>query len=77
MCISFVFLGLNISKIEVPRFLLVGQSATLRCHFDPEGEIIYSMTWWKDGGQFYQYKPSNDPPAVVFTQPGIAVNVSV
>ncbi|XP_047471548.1 uncharacterized protein LOC125026986 [Penaeus chinensis] len=66
--------GLRVTEVEVPRYLVVGQSATLRCHVALEGEVLYSLKWWKDGKQFYQYIPQNNPPAVVFTVPGITIN---
>ncbi|XP_042882919.1 uncharacterized protein LOC122259970 [Penaeus japonicus] len=66
--------GLRVTEVEVPRYLIVGQSATLRCHVALEGEVLYSLKWWKDGRQFYQYIPQNNPPAVVFTVPGITIN---
>nr|XP_053651961.1 uncharacterized protein LOC128701980 [Cherax quadricarinatus]XP_053651962.1 uncharacterized protein LOC128701980 [Cherax quadricarinatus] len=66
--------GLRITEVEVPRYLIVGQKATLRCHLALEGEVLYSLKWWKDGKQFYQYIPQNKPPAVVFTVPGITIN---
>ncbi|XP_069188533.1 nephrin [Procambarus clarkii] len=66
--------GLRITEVEVPRYLVVGQKATLRCHLALEGEVLYSLKWWKDGKQFYQYIPQNKPPAVVFTVPGITIN---
>ncbi|XP_071535732.1 uncharacterized protein [Panulirus ornatus] len=66
--------GLRVTKVEVPRYLIVGQRANLRCHLALEGEVLYSLKWWKDGKQFYQYIPQNDPPAVVFTVPGITIN---
>ena len=40
------------------------------------GDTLYSLTWWKDENQFYQYIPSKPNPTVVFTVPGISVNVS-
>ncbi|XP_068241267.1 uncharacterized protein [Palaemon carinicauda] len=66
--------GLRITEVDVPRYLVVGQKATLRCHFALDGEVLYSLKWWKDGKQFYQYIPDNKPPSVVFTVPGITVN---
>lgn len=61
----------------MPRYLIVGKQATLRCHLALEGDVLYSLKWWKDGKQFYQYIPQNNPPNVVFTVPGITVNVSM
>ncbi|XP_050720841.1 cell adhesion molecule 3-like [Eriocheir sinensis] len=73
-CLHAVTAGLRITKVEVPRYLIVGKQATLRCHLALEGDVLYSLKWWKDGKQFYQYIPQNDPPNVVFTVPGITIN---
>lgn len=67
---------MSVRNISVPRYLVVGQRATLGCQFDLGADQVYSLTWWKDGKQFYQYIPSKSAPAVVFTVPGISVNVS-
>ena len=72
---NYLISGLHVTRVEVPKYLLVGQKATLKCHVDLAGEKLYSLTWWRDDSQFYQYNPRNNPPAVVFTVPGISVNV--
>ena len=69
--------GLVVSEVEVPRYLLLGQKAVLKCHYRLEGDSLYSLTWWKDGRQFYSYIPSNNPTVVVFDVPDVTVNVSV
>ncbi|XP_047740033.1 uncharacterized protein LOC125179025, partial [Hyalella azteca] len=66
--------GLHVGGLTVPRYLVVGQRATLACHVGLEGDSLYSVTWWKDGRQFYQYTPSKPRPVVAFTVPGISVN---
>ena len=63
-------------NITVPQYLMVGQKTSLVCNFDLGGETLYSLTWWKDERQFYQYTSSKARPTVVFTVPGISVNVS-
>ncbi|KAA0186188.1 hypothetical protein HAZT_HAZT010128 [Hyalella azteca] len=68
--------GMEVSSVEVPRYLLLGESATLACHFRLQDEVLYSLTWWKDGRQFYSYIPSNSPRVVVFNVPGVTVNVT-
>ncbi|KAG7169506.1 putative Immunoglobulin V-set domain-containing protein 3, partial [Homarus americanus] len=67
---------LRVTKVEVPRVVVVGDSATLRCHFALHGEVLYSLKWWKDGRQFYQFIPRNKPKMAVFTTPGLSVNVA-
>lgn len=66
--------GLRVTEVVVPPFLVIGQRARLRCHFALEGEVLYSLKWWKDGSQFYQFIPRNDPKMVVFSVAGVTVN---
>jgi beat protein, putative len=49
--------------LEVPKSLAKGSTASLRCHFDLEGEQLYSVKWYKDYIEFYRYLPSNEPKA--------------
>lgn len=69
--------GLVVSAVEVPRYLLLGETASLACHYHLQEDQLYSLTWWKDGRQFYSYIPSNNPRVVVFDVPGVNVNVSI
>jgi hypothetical protein len=39
------------------------------------GEALYSVKWYKDGYEFYRYVPRDHPPAQVFDQNGVYVNV--
>ncbi|KAL7045587.1 hypothetical protein ACKWTF_002266 [Chironomus riparius] len=39
------------------------------------GEALYSVKWYKDGYEFYRYVPRDHPPAQVFMQNGIYVNL--
>lgn len=41
------------------------------------GEALYSVKWYKDGFEFYRYVPRDHPPAQVFDQSGIYVDVSI
>ncbi|PNF16759.1 hypothetical protein B7P43_G00853 [Cryptotermes secundus] len=40
------------------------QNARLECHFDLEGEALYSVKWYKDGNEFFRYVPRDQPPAI-------------
>jgi len=52
------------------------QNARLECHFDLEGEALYSVKWYKDGNEFFRYVPRDQPPAQLFPLPGVTVDVS-
>ncbi|PSN33156.1 hypothetical protein C0J52_26073 [Blattella germanica] len=50
--------------------------ARLECHFDLEGEALYSVKWYKDGNEFFRYVPRDHPPIQLFFLPGVSVDVS-
>ena len=54
---------------------LVGEDAELLCKFS-SNEKIYSIKWWKNNEQFYQYVPRNSPAQMVFDVSGLTVDVS-
>ena len=41
-----------------------------------EGDKLYSVKWYRNGKEFYRHIPSDNPPTVVFRQPGLYVDVS-
>ncbi|PSN50512.1 hypothetical protein C0J52_14369 [Blattella germanica] len=51
------------------------QDARLECHFDLEGEALYSVKWYKDGNEFFRFVPKDQPPIQLFTLPGVVVEV--
>lgn len=48
----------------------------LGCKYDLDGDVLYSVKWYKDGNEFYRYVPRDMPPALVFPLNGINVDVS-
>ena len=52
-------------------------TARLECHYNLDGEALYSVKWYKDGHEFYRYVPRDMPPAQVFELAGISVEVSI
>ncbi|PSN45910.1 hypothetical protein C0J52_24208 [Blattella germanica] len=49
--------------------------ARLECHFDLEGEALYSVKWYKDGNEFFRYVPRDHPPIQLFFLPGVSVDI--
>jgi hypothetical protein len=43
--------------------LQVGESSSLRCDYDLEGDSLYSIKWYKDNQEFYRYKPETGAPS--------------
>ena len=62
--------------IDVPPHRVVGEKAKLICKFDMEGDILYSVKWYKDDLEFYRFVPNDRPKLQVFPQKGIHVDVS-
>ena len=63
--------------IDVPPHRVVGEKARLICKFDMEGDILYSVKWYKDDLEFYRFVPNDRPKLQVFPQEGIHVDVSI
>ncbi|XP_043199473.1 uncharacterized protein LOC122369103 isoform X3 [Amphibalanus amphitrite] len=68
--------SLRLSSLEVPALRQRGQTATLRCRYDVEGDDLYSVAWYKDDTEFYRFLPTARKPKTTF--PGVAgINVNV
>ncbi|XP_046387588.1 uncharacterized protein LOC124157128 [Ischnura elegans] len=67
--------GIRLMEVRIPMHTVRDHSARLECHFDMEGESLYSVKWYKDGNEFYRYLPRDMPPAQVFPLPGVAIDI--
>ncbi|MPC34921.1 hypothetical protein E2C01_028326 [Portunus trituberculatus] len=76
--------GVRIQGVEVPGEVKAGEDVSLKCWVDPWPGPLYSLSWWKDGSQFYRAAvtaspisrdkpPSSGSLATVFPVPGISV----
>lgn len=68
--------SLRLTEVRIPNHVVRNNTVRLECHFDMNGEALYSVKWYKDGFEFYRYIPKDRPPAQVFEQNGVYVNVS-
>lgn len=59
----------------MPSHAAAGGEALLGCQFDLQGDLLYSVSWYKDDKMFYRYKPGNRN-AMDFPGKGISVDVS-
>ncbi|CAG7828078.1 unnamed protein product [Allacma fusca] len=66
---------LRIADVRIPSHTIRNQPVRLECHYDLEREALYSVKWYKDGKEFYRFLPGDDPPAQVFDQPGVKVDM--
>lgn len=62
-------------RVEVPRVANVGDDVELECAFPwTEPRDLYSIKWWRNNDQFYQYIPKNRYPKMMFNVTGIKVD---
>lgn len=66
---------LRLVEVRIPMHTVLHQSARLECHYDLEGEALYSVKWYKDGREFYRFVPRDNPPAQLFPLPGVLVDM--
>ena len=55
---------------------LRGETSRLTCDYDLEGDILYSVKWYKNGQEFFRYLPKGNPPLQFLNIDGITVDVS-
>lgn len=63
-------------RVVIPTAIRRGETATLFCHFDLEGDSLYSVKWYKGRREFYRYTPKEDPAMKIFPIIGLEVEVS-
>ena len=70
--------SLLLRKVSVPPYSLEGESARLVCDFDPQGEQIYSVKWYKAGQEVFRVLPSTSEETLaamtVYPRPGVVVS---
>lgn len=60
----------------IPRAARIGDTVTLQCRYDLEGEPLYTVKWYKGKDEFFRYVPKEMPSTQIFPLPGINVDVS-
>lgn len=64
-------------RIQIPTAVKKGDSATLKCWYDTEGDPLYAVKWYKGGREFYRYAPNESPPVKTFPIGNLTVKVSL
>ena len=67
--------GLSLNEVSVPGYSSTGETVTLKCDFDLEGDQLYNVKWYKGTKEFFRYVPADNPPMQVFELPGVSVDV--
>ncbi|CAB3360451.1 Hypothetical predicted protein [Cloeon dipterum] len=66
--------GLRDLEIKVPEAVRRGSSVELTCDYDLEGALLYSIKWYKDDQEFFNFVAKEAPPTRVFPVPGVSVD---
>lgn len=69
-------LSLRFTEFRIPDLVTQNSSVQLSCDFDLEGEVLYSLKWYKDDREFYRYTPNEIPQQKVFPVKDVDVDVS-
>ncbi|XP_045110322.1 cell adhesion molecule 2-like isoform X1 [Portunus trituberculatus] len=67
--------ALSMRRFEVPLHVPRGESTTLRCEFDLQGERLYSVKWYKGGREFFRHVPNEQPKKQVYEVTGVNVDM--
>jgi hypothetical protein len=68
--------GLRDVAVTVPIAVTPGDTVTLQCSYDLEGDPLYTVKWYKGRQEFFRYVPKELPHTRVFPLPGVNVDVS-
>jgi len=68
--------GLRNVGVIVPAAVSPGDTVTLQCSYDLEGDELYTVKWYKGRQEFFRYVPKELPHTRVFPLPGVNVDVS-
>ncbi|KAL1140624.1 hypothetical protein AAG570_000554 [Ranatra chinensis] len=61
-------------RVAVPQYKLRGELAVLECHYELEGDTLYSVKWYKENEEFYRFVPKSNPPQQSYKVEGIKVD---
>ncbi|XP_008470911.1 uncharacterized protein LOC103508157 [Diaphorina citri] len=68
--------GLRNLKVTVPTAVVSGGSCILECTYDLEGDLLYSVKWFRGKTEFYRFVPKEIPPTRTFASSGITVDLN-
>lgn len=68
--------AIQIYEVGVPAAVRAGENVLLACHYDMQGDVLYSIKWYKGRREFYRYTLKENPAKKVFKVAGMTVDVS-
>ncbi|KAG8245934.1 hypothetical protein J6590_096259 [Homalodisca vitripennis] len=77
LCLWFMVWGVTVTglrdvQVKVPEAVRRGESARLHCHYDLEGDALYSVKWYIGRREFYRFTPRERPQLKVFPIQGLS-----
>ena len=47
------------------------------CNYDLEGDLLYTVKWYKGKEEFFRYTPKDEFPIKIFPKEGLYIDVSI
>ncbi|KAL1491052.1 hypothetical protein ABEB36_011705 [Hypothenemus hampei] len=69
--------SLKSMMIKVPTAVRTGDTVTLKCEYDLEGVLLYSIKWYWNEEEFYRFIPKESPPYQAFPVKSVNINVDL
>ncbi|KAF7276129.1 hypothetical protein GWI33_010895 [Rhynchophorus ferrugineus] len=66
----------NVALFIEPDVVQYKDKSTLRCTYDLEDDVLYSVKWYRGSREFYRYIPAEQPSIKFFPIPGVTADVS-
>lgn len=63
-------------SVTIPLAVKIGDTVTLQCDYDLEGDPLYTVKWYKGSREFFRYVPKEMPSTIEFLLAGINIDVS-
>ncbi|XP_071439713.1 uncharacterized protein [Hetaerina americana] len=63
--------GLRNVRLSMPPAIKRDSTTLIVCHYDLEGDSLYTVKWYKGGREFFRYTPKEDPPIKIFPIHGL------
>ncbi|GJQ72683.1 hypothetical protein Trydic_g1341 [Trypoxylus dichotomus] len=62
-------------SVTIPQAANIGDTITLQCHYDLEGEPLYTVKWYKGQREFFRYIPKELPSTQIFPYYGMDIDI--
>ncbi|XP_030748070.1 uncharacterized protein LOC115876439 [Sitophilus oryzae] len=66
----------NVALFIEPDVVQYKDKSTLRCTYDLEDDVLYSVKWYRGSHELYRYIPGERPSIKFFTVPGVTVDLA-